>query len=146
MNCGRDAGYGTEKVTICGSMRFLDKMKSWKQKLESQGYEVFIPTPFDFHTVRDEEKDLERFEEIKRRETKHHFQRVELADVLIVLNYDKDGKKNYVGGNTFAEISYAVALNLCHGRSIRIYTINPLPEDSWCYEELHAWGIMQWHG
>lgn len=133
-----------KKIVICGSMRFVDGMKEWKQKLEAEGYAVYVPTLFDFHKVRDEEGDLEKFEEIKRRESKNHFEKVKGADILLILNYDKDGKKNYIGGNTFAEIAYAIALNLCHGRRIEIYTINPLPEDSLYHEELQAWGIKRW--
>lgn len=133
-----------KKVVICGSMRYVDQIREWQQKLESQEYEVYGPTLFDFHKVRDEDGDLEKFEEIKRRETKIHFEKVGLADILLVLNYDKDGKKNYIGGNTFAEIAYAVALNLCHGKNIEIYTINPLPEDLPYSEELSAWRVRQW--
>lgn len=135
-----------KKIVICGSMRFVDEMKEWRDRLESEGYEVETPTLFDFHKVRDEEKDLERFEEIKRKETKNHFDKVRGADVLLILNYDKDGKGNYIGGNTFAEITYAVALNLCHGRDIEIYTMNPLPEYVPYYEEMKAWGVRQWSG
>lgn len=134
-----------KRVVICGSMRFVEEMKAWRSQLESQDYEVYVPTLFDFHKVRDEEGDLEKFEAIKRRETKNHFEKVGLADILLVLNYDKDGRKNYIGGNTFAEIAYAVALNLCHGKSIELYTVNPLPEDVPYYEELHAWRVRQWH-
>lgn len=133
-----------KKIVICGSMRFVEQMGEWQQKLESQGYEVYVPILFDFHKVRDEDGDLERFEEIKRKETKNHFEKVNNADILLILNYDKDEKKNYIGGNTFAEIAYAIALNLCHGKNIEIYTINPLPEDSPYYEELSAWRVKQW--
>jgi len=94
-----------KKVVICGSMRFIEQMKEWEERLAVQGYDVYTPTLFDFHTVRDKEGDLERFEEIKRRETKNHFEKVALADILLILNYDKDGKKHYIGGNTFAEIA-----------------------------------------
>jgi hypothetical protein len=134
-----------KRIVICGSMRFVDKMLEWQQKLEQRRYEVYIPTPEDFHKVRDEEGDLERFEEIKRKETKVHFQKIrDYADILLVLNYDKDGKKNYIGGNTFAEIVYAHALNLLHGRNIDIYTLNPLPEYVPYHEELQAWKVKQW--
>ena len=133
-----------KKVVICGSMRFVDKMIEWRQRLESQGYSVDVPTFFDFHKIRDEEGDLERFEEYKRVETKKHFEKVDAGDIILILNYDKDGKKNYIGGNTFAEISYAMALKLCHGRDIEIYTVNPLPNDLPYSEELSAWMIRQW--
>jgi len=132
------------KIVLCGSMKFVEQMKEWKDKLESKGYKVYTPTLFDFHKVRDEDGNLEEFENIKRRETKNHFEKVKMADILLILNYDKDGKINYIGGNTFAEISYAIALNLCHGKNIKIYTINPLPQNSHYFEELSAWGIKQW--
>lgn len=133
-----------KKVVICGSMRFIDKMKEWKAKLESQGYKIEVPTLFDFHKVRDEKNDLQKFEEIKRKENKNHFEKVKLANILLILNYNKDGKKNYIGGNTFAEIAYAIALNYCHNKNIKIYTVNPLPRNSSYHEELQAWGIQQW--
>lgn len=136
---------GRQKAVICGSMRFVNEMKEWRERLQERGCEVYVPTLTDFHVVRDNEGDLEKFEEIKRRETKKHFEKVSLADFLLVLNYDKDGKRNYIGGNTFAEISYAVALNYCHGKNIGIYTVNSLPEDSVFYEELSAWGVKQWN-
>lgn len=133
-----------KKILICGSMRFYKEMAEWKQKLEQQGYEVETPTLFDFHKIRDEENDLERFEEVKRTESAKHFNKVMDTDALLVLNFDKDGRKNYIGGNTFAEISLAVALNYTQGKNIEIYTMNPLPEDSIFAEELQSWGVKQW--
>ena len=77
---------------------------------------MLTPTLYDFHEIRDKEGDIQRFEEIKRRESQAHFQKVELADKPLVVNYNKDGKENYIGGNTFAEIAYAIALKMCHGK------------------------------
>ncbi len=133
-----------EKIVISGSMKFLDKMLEWKGRLENQGYSVEIPTPENFHKIRDEEGDLERFNAIKLRETEVHFKRIKNSDLCLILNYDKNGKKNYIGGNTFAEIVYAMALKLCHEKNIQIYTINPLPTDLPYSEELIAWKIPQW--
>ena len=76
-------------------------------------------------------------------ETKKHFDKIRDADAILILNYDKDGKINYIGGNTFAEIAYAIALNYCHGKKIKIYTVKPLPKDVPYHEELSAWGVKQ---
>ncbi|MBU2104174.1 MAG: hypothetical protein KKF67_00145 [Nanoarchaeota archaeon] len=133
-----------EKIVISGSMKFLNKMLEWKEKLEKQGYSVEIPTPEDFHRIRDEEGNLEKFNEIKRRETAIHFGRIKNSDICLILNYDKDGKRDYIGGNTFGEIAYAMGLKLCHGRNIKIYTVNPIPENLPYSEELIAWQIQQW--
>jgi hypothetical protein len=51
-----------KKMVICGSMKFLNKMKEWQPKLESQGYNIGIPT-------------LKEFKSIKRKETKNHFKK-----------------------------------------------------------------------
>ena len=47
------------------------------------------------------------------------------------MNTDKDGKSNYIGGNTFLEMGFAHVL----GKSI--YVLNPLPEVSY-RDELDA--------
>ena len=126
-------------------MRFYKEMAEWKEKLEQQGYEATTPELLaDIHKIRDEEHDLERFEEVKRTECTKHFQKVMDTDAILVLNFDKDHRKNYIGGNTFAEIALAMALNYTQDRNIEVYTLNPLPEDSDFAEELKAWGVKQW--
>lgn len=132
-------------------MKHAKKIIEWKKKLESQGFEVETPLMYskyngDFHAIRDVEGNLEEFERYKRIATKKHFQKIKESDILLVLNYDKNGIKNYIGGNTFAEIAYAYGLNICHNKNIEIYTVNPLPEDLPYSEELKAWKIRQWEG
>jgi hypothetical protein len=133
-------------VVLCGSMHFLDQMKKWKARLKPHGHRVLTPVLENFHTIRDEEGDLERFNDIKRKLTKLHFEKVREGDVLLILNYEKNGQEGYIGGNTFAEISYATALNMCHGHNKDIYTVNPIPTNSSHREELLAWGIKQYDG
>ena len=43
-------------------------------------------------------------------------------DAVLVLNYDKNGQKNYIGGATFLEIYDAFKF------SKKIYFVNPIPE------------------
>ena len=134
-----------KKILICGSMRFYKEMAEWKEKLGQQGYEATTPARLaDVHEIRDKENDLGRFEQVKREQGMKHFQKVIDTDAILVLNFDKDGRKNYIGGNTFAEIALAVAINYTQGRNIKVYTLNPLPEDSDFTEELKAWGVRQW--
>jgi uncharacterized membrane protein (UPF0127 family) len=44
------------------------------------------------------------------------------SDAVLVLNYDRKGIKNYIGGNTLMEIGFAHVLNK------KIYLMNPIPE------------------
>lgn len=54
------------------------------------------------------------------------------ADALLVLNYDKNGIKNYIGGNTLMEIGFAHVLNQ------KIYLLNPIPDIPYYKSEIEA--------
>ncbi|PIS07706.1 hypothetical protein COT78_01910 [Candidatus Berkelbacteria bacterium CG10_big_fil_rev_8_21_14_0_10_43_13] len=54
------------------------------------------------------------------------------ADAVLVLNLDKNGVKNYVGGNTLMEIGFAHILNQ------KIFMLNPIPEMPYCKSEIEA--------
>lgn len=109
------------RITICGSMRFFKEMKGAKQKLSELGHEVLTPPLLDFHNFKKELGD-EKYFSMKQKFTRQHFDRIAKSDAILVLNYDKDGKQNYVGGNTFAEIAVAFHLNK------KIFLLNPIPE------------------
>ena len=53
---------------------------------------------------------------------KRHYNLVKEADAILVLNEEKKGIKNYIGGNTFLEIGFAHILDK------KIYLLNPIPE------------------
>ena len=88
-------------ITICGSMKFIDKMEEWQKKLQTEGYNVLAPLLVDFHELKDLQDDEMAFGEYKRGETKKHFEKVKASGIVLVLNYDKNEIKNYIGGNSF---------------------------------------------
>ena len=54
------------------------------------------------------------------------------ADAVLILNLDKNGIKNYVGGNTLMEIGFAHVLNQ------KVFMLNPIPEMPHCKTEIEA--------
>lgn len=44
------------------------------------------------------------------------------SDAVLVLNYDKNGIKNYIGGNVLMEIGFA------HVNDKKVFLLNPVPE------------------
>jgi len=55
------------------------------------------------------------------------------SDAILVINKDKTGIKNYIGGNSFLEMGFA------HVLGKPIYVLNPLPEElKVFYQELVA--------
>jgi hypothetical protein len=110
------------KITICGSMTLLDQILAARQQLEAQGHEVLIPElieGLDYHRATTEQRAerKRRFDLIRR-----HWEKIRRSDAILVLNFDKDGVKHYVGGNSFLEMGFA------HVLGKPIYLLYPIPD------------------
>ncbi len=129
------------KVTICGSMAFAQDMLITKSKLEEKGITVFIPEGTENYVL---DKTLKKktigwgtLKGAKRKIAhgliKKHYNKIVESDAILVLNFDKNGIKNYIGGNSFLEMGFA------HVLGKKIYLLNPLPTNlKVYYQELVA--------
>jgi nucleoside 2-deoxyribosyltransferase len=113
-------------ISICGSMQFHKEMSEIQKTLESAGHTVLVPKSIELmetigyvHPTIDEAKVSAK---IQHDFIKEHFRKIEKSDSILVLNYDKKGIKNYIGGNTFLEIGLAYWLGK------KVYLLNPVPE------------------
>lgn len=61
-----------------------------------------------------------------------HYEKIKKADAILVLNYDKRGVTNYIGGNTFLEMGFA------HVLKRKIYLLNQIPEMNFMKQEIIA--------
>ncbi len=122
------------KIGIIGSMQFTDKMIEVREKLRVFGHDAFIA---DLHKTMVGKTDYE-IEKIKLHQKynmdaiREFWNMMQGADAVLVLNYDKNGIKNYVGGNTLMEIGFAHVLNQ------KIFMLNSIPEMSYCKTEIKA--------
>ena len=66
------------------------------------------------------------------------------TDIILALNIDKNNIPNYIGPSVFAEIAYAIGLNIALEKNIQIYLINDLPDKSPYLEELKLWKSLEW--
>ena len=123
------------KITICGSCKFTDQALSVKAKLEETGYEVEIwPIKLkdsqgkpisvqDYYNIRQSASSGEKWVWDRKAEAiMEHFEKVAWSDAVLVLNYDKNDVKGYIGGNTLMEIGLAFFLKK------KIYLLNQIPE------------------
>ena len=69
-----------------------------------------------------------------------HFSEVNKADAILVLNYEKHGRRNYIGPNVLIEMA------LAFDQHKPIYVLNDLPEDSPFEEELKGMQPIILHG
>lgn len=53
---------------------------------------------------------------------KYHYNEIVNSDAVLVLNFDKNEIKNYIGGNTLIEMGNAYVLDK------KIFLLNPIPE------------------
>lgn len=118
------------KITICGSINFAKEMIRVAKELEKNEHEVQMPASINKYGLVDSKEadafknDREKYiKEIKPELTRGHFNKVLNGDAILVININKKGIKNYIGGATFAEIMLAF-----HGNK-KIYFLNPIPEE-----------------
>lgn len=83
-------------VTICGSMRFYNRMLKAAERLTAQGNIVLMP----FVTT----ADTDRGHELKTMLDEMHRRKIDLAEMIVVVT---DPDTMYIGESTNAEIQYA---------------------------------------
>lgn len=130
------------KITICGSMVFNKEMEASRDRLESLGHKVKVPevaleVPEGFKGGRkpyfgqhiEENGGIEAFPaghkiwDLKESAIKDHYDKIDWADAILVINYDKRGIKGYIGGNTLMEIGVAFYSKK------PIYILNPISSE-----------------
>lgn len=130
-------------IAICGSMKFHNQMREVKKTLENMGHTAPVPKSIELmdtvgyvHPTADEARIQAKIQHDFIRE---HFRKIEQAEAILVLNYDKKGIKNYIGGNTFLEMGLAFWLGK------KIYLLNPIPAMDYL-TEMHAMQPVILHG
>ncbi len=131
------------KITICGSVIFQDEVLSIKEKLEKLGHKVKLwplrlkdgdgklITVTEYHKIRHSANEDEKWVWDKKAEAiLEHFEKVVWSDAILVVNYDKNNVKGYIGGNTLMEMGLAFFLGK------KIYLLNEVPELSYKEEIL----------
>ena len=121
-------------ITICGSVVFSDKHMEVKKELEAIGHTVYVTGHINNYLGK-EEKEIEQLgyiDKINDDAIRDHWRKIKKSDAILVLNYDRTGIKNYIGGNTFLEIGFAHVLDK------KIYLLNPIPDINFYKEEIEA--------
>lgn len=111
------------KITICGSMRFAKEMFEIKDLLEELEHRVLIPKDSEMFIQEEEIKNDVQFL-IDGNYIQDHFDKIAQSDAILVLNFEKNKIKGYVGGNTLMEIGIAKY------EKKKIYLLNEIPNKS----------------
>lgn len=122
------------KIGIIGSLRFVEKMLEARDALRALGHDAFtngLTGPLIGKS--DEEKDRINVEQKQNEDAIREFWRtMQGADAILVLNYEKHGIPDYIGGNTLMEMGFAHVLNQ------KIFLLNPIPDIRFYKTEIEA--------
>ena len=115
-------------------MQFTEKMLDVRDKLRKLGHDAFVTNLHKaFVGKSDEEKEKIKLHQKYHMDAIREFWReMQDADAVLVLNLDKNGIKNYIGGNTLMEIGFAHVLNQ------KIFLWNPIPNIPYYKTEIEA--------
>ena len=102
-------------------MGFAKDMLMAKEDLEKLGHTVELPHSAELYangTLSEEGK----WEKLENDVIKGHFKTIEESDAVLIINKDKNGIENYLGGNSLLELGFAHILDK------KKYLLNPVPE------------------
>lgn len=116
------------KIAICGSVSFPEKIFEAQKDLLDRGHEAVIPYSLERYEIKGFDhaeglkKDKEFVRDVKPGLTMRHFNEIKNSDAILVVNVEKNGVPNYIGGATFAEMMIAFYFGK------RIFLLNPIPD------------------
>jgi len=118
------------KIFIVCSKHFYHKVPDVKKTLEKAGHQITLPNSYDEPLREEKVRKLgaDEHKKFKQRMMKLHEPKIKKNDAILVLNLEKKGIPNYIGGGTFMEVIKSWELNK------KIFFYNPLPKCSFTDE------------
>lgn len=118
------------RIYVLGSNAFMKEMVEASQQLRDLGYDGWIHPHYEA-LVRGEMNDqLERYKKgeeaaIKRENDylRSHYKHICESDAILIVNNEKNGVRNYIGGNVLIEMGQAYVNNKT------IFLLNDIPHD-----------------
>jgi len=127
-------------IVICSSASFYKDLFSIQDALKSFGYKVVLPKTanamkrknnFDVISHKTWYKNPADYHK-KRALMDAHFKKIIKGDAILITNFDKNGIKGYIGGNTLMEIAIAYFFKK------PIFILNDISDESLIREEIYG--------
>ena len=127
------------KIYRFGSIKFADKLVEIYHQLEKLGHQPMMHEQMFglVHSTAEQLKDIRNNVENSEIKKKYNYIKwwdncIKSGDTILVCNFDKNGIKNYIGGNVFLEIGFA------HVNDKKVFLLNPIPEEVSYVDEIKA--------
>lgn len=130
------------KIAILGSMQFSQQMQDVGKRLANLGHAPIYSTYLTsmLGKTAEEQEDLKIQQKNNDDAMRKDIANFKDADAVLVLNLEKHGVPNYIGGNTFLEMGIA------HYQGKKIFFWNPIPENPLYTSEIVAMKPVVIHG
>ncbi len=136
------------KIYVLGSNSFVKEMVDTKNKLIEIGLDAWIHQDYEDHVsgkkkafvnangIPGENADFKKAHDY----INQHYKHILESDAIIIVNLEKKGVKNYIGGNCLMEIGMAYV------NKKKIFLSNDIPTESAYLDELIAMDPICLHG
>jgi len=135
------------KIYVLGSNSFVKEMVHCKDELCRLGFDGWIHQDYQDHVDGKKKAFLdgasaEETAEWKRNNNyiKQHYRHIVESDAVLIVNSEKKGIKNYIGGNCLMEMGMAYV------NDKKIFLLNDIPETSSYLQEIKAMDPICLHG
>ncbi|HJW97355.1 MAG TPA: hypothetical protein VJ485_04300 [archaeon] len=126
------------RITICGSVAFAPRLVEIHHRLKELGHEPLMHEKMfgiADGTAREIIEGVKKDHATVKKE--HNFIKfwhdlIKSGDAILVCNFDKNGIRNYIGGNTLMEMGFA------HVNGKKVFLLNPIPEQVPYVDEIRA--------
>lgn len=109
-----------QTITICGSMKLLERMKVVETNLKEMGFIVLMPnlTEKKDYSVMTKEEQAKH----KNKMIVDHVEKIKKSDAILLVNEQLKNIEGYIGANSFLEMGIAFALDK------KIFLLNNIPD------------------
>lgn len=111
------------KILLICSKAFYDRLTFYKEKLESLGHKISLPNCHDAPETEAKYRGTPMHHIFKAKMYQQSEETIKNMDAVLVLNFNKNGQENYIGGATFLEIYDAFRMHK------KIFFVNDIPNN-----------------
>lgn len=122
------------RIGVIGSMHFTERMIEAREALLKLGHDAFVTSlaPPYIGAPEDARERMKWDDQVQRDAIREFWNLMQGGDAVLVMNFDRHGIKNYIGGNTLMEIGFA------HVLGQKIFLFHPIPDIPYYKMEIEA--------
>lgn len=124
-----------KKVVIAGSAKLQKEVNNWLKEFANKEYEIL-----DYPRVIEESRFIELYPDVHT----EFLDNITKADMLFVMNENKNGIVGYIGYEAYAELLFGLSQKLIYNKNIELVVFKMPSTNVGCYEEINLWLKLGW--